>query len=243
MLATGMVEWAEPNYIYTHQAISNDPDVTNGNLWSMYSSIATGGGQANQYGIGATVAWNSGKTDCSSVYIGVIDSGIQITHPDLAANIGKNPGEIPGNSKDDNNNGLIDDVNGWDFVNDDASVYDDGGNAHGTHIAGTIGAVGGNGVGVAGVCWNVKILSAKVFHKGVDLSDLIAKAADYFTYLKKKGINIVATNNSSGGGGDSQPSKMSLTAQTGRVFVTLLGVPWYLYRYLPTCFDRFSHYS
>ncbi len=225
MLATGMVEYAEPNYIYTHQAVSNDPSVTNGHLWGMYSSFATGGGQANQYGIGATAAWNDGKNDCSGIYIGVIDTGIQITHPDLAANIGRNPGEIPGNGIDDDGNGLVDDVYGWDFFNNDASVYDAGGDDHGTHVAGTIGAVGGNGAGVAGVCWKVKMLSAKFLGPGEGLLSNAIKAVDYFTNLKNKGLNIVVTNNSWGGVGYSQALKDAIDrANTaGILFVVAAG--------------------
>jgi hypothetical protein len=202
MIATGTVEYAEPNYVLRHDAISNDPSV--GSLWGMFGPTATGGGAANQYGIGATTAWQNDKTDCSAVYVGIIDEGYMFTHPDLAANVGTNPGEIPNNGIDDDGNGYIDDVYGWDFVNNDKSVYDGGSlDYHGTHVGGTIGAVGGNGIGVAGVCWNVKLLSGKFLGaNGGSTSGAIA-AVDYFTNLKKKGLNIVATNNSWGGGGYS----------------------------------------
>ncbi len=84
------------------------------------------------------------------------------THPDLAANVGTNPGEIAGNGVDDDGNGLVDDVYGWDFDGNNNTVFDGAGDDHGTHVAGTIGAVGGNGAGVAGVCWNVKLHERQV---------------------------------------------------------------------------------
>jgi subtilisin family serine protease len=205
MLASGTVEYAEPNYIYKHDATSNDPYSTSGSLWGMFSPTPTGGGGANQYGIGATTAWAKDKTDCSNVYVGIIDEGYMFTHADLAANAGKNPGEIAGDGIDNDGNGYIDDVYGWDFYNNDKSVYDDTGDDHGTHVAGTIGAVGGNGIGVAGVCWSVKLLSGKFLGPNGGSSANAIKALDYFTTLKtRQGLNIVATNNSWGGGGYSQ---------------------------------------
>ena len=134
MIASGMVEYAEPNYIYTHNAVSNDPYVTNGDLWGMTGA----------FGIGAATAWENNKTDCSSVYVGIIDEGVDFDHVDLAANAGTSPRETE-NDADDDGNGYIDDVYGWDFFNNDNTVYDGGTeDKHGTHVAGTIGGVGGN---------------------------------------------------------------------------------------------------
>jgi subtilisin family serine protease len=195
------VEFAEPNWIYTHQATSNDPSYTNGSLWGMYHASTI---PANAYGSGAAAAWAKDKTDCSSVYVGVIDEGYMYTHPDLAANAGTNPREIAGNRIDDDGNGFVDDVYGWDFAGNNNTVFDGAADDHGTHVAGTIGAAGGNGVGVAGVCWKVKLLNAKFLGAtGGTLANAV-KAVDYFTNLKlRQGINIVATNNSWGGGGYS----------------------------------------
>jgi hypothetical protein len=112
------VEYVEPNYIYTHQATSNDTYYTNGSLWGMYG---LGTSPANQFGSGAAAAWAAGKTGSSTVYIGIIDEGYMYTHEDLAANAGTNPGEIAGNGKDDDGNGLVDDVYGWDFDGNNSS--------------------------------------------------------------------------------------------------------------------------
>ena len=195
------VEFAEPNYIYKHQATSNDPYYTNGSLWGMYGDATT---PANQFGSQAGEAWAAGKTNCSSVYVGIIDEGYMYTHEDLAANAGTNPGEIAGNGADDDGNGYADDVYGWDFDGNNSSVFDGVEDDHGTHVAGTIGGVGGNAIGVAGVCWSVKLLNAKFLGGAGGTTANAIKAVDYFTDLKTRhGLNLVATSNSWGGGGFS----------------------------------------
>jgi subtilisin family serine protease len=195
------VEFAEPNYIYTHSATSNDAYYTNGSLWGMYGSATS---PANQFGSQAGTAWTADHTGNASVYIGIIDEGVMVNHEDLG-NF-KNPGEIGGiPGSDDDGNGFIDDLYGWDFVNNDNSVFDGVDDDHGTHVAGTIGAKGGNGKGVAGVNWNVTLISAKFLGTSGGTTANAIKAIDYFTNLKtENGVNIVATNNSWGGGGYSQ---------------------------------------
>ena len=89
----------------------------------------------------------------------MLDTGVDYTHPDLAANIWTNPGEIPGNGIDDDNNGYVDDVHGYDFVNGDPDPMDD--RYHGTHVAGTIGGIANNSQGVAGVNWQCRIVALK----------------------------------------------------------------------------------
>ena len=169
----------------------------------MYGSS---GNPANAFGSQAAVAWARNVTcGASVVYVGIIDEGVMLTHPDLAANIGSNPGEIPGNGIDDDGNGLVDDVNGWDFDGNDNNVFDGVGDDHGTHVAGTIGAVGGNSAGVAGMCWSVKMLNAKFLGSQGGTTANAIKSVDYFTDLKSRhALNLVATNNSWGGGGFSQ---------------------------------------
>lgn len=194
--------FAEPNFIYTHSATSNDPLYTDGSLWGAYGDNSS---PSNQYGSQAAEAWAAGNTGSNTVWIGIIDEGYMYDHEDLAANAGTNPGEIPGNGVDDDGNGYVDDVYGWDFAGDDNSVFDGVNDDHGTHVAGTIGAVGGNGIGLAGVSWNVKLLGGKFLGRRGGTTANAVKAVDYFTDLKQRhGINIVATNNSWGGGGFSQ---------------------------------------
>lgn len=195
------VEYAEPNWIYEH-ASSNDTYYTNGSLWGMYSATTS---PTNQFGSGAAAAWARG-TSCNGVSVGIIDEGYYYEHADLAANVGTNPGETPNNGVDDDGNGLVDDVYGWDFDGNNSSVFDGTGDDHGTHVAGTIGGVGNNGTGVAGVCQSgIKLLNAKFLGRRGGTTANAIKAVDYFTDLKQRhGLNIVATNNSWGGGGFSQ---------------------------------------
>jgi subtilisin family serine protease len=190
----GEVEYAEPNYIYTHDATSNDPYFTNNSLWGMNGT----------YGCNANQAWAAGHTGSSSVFVGIIDEGAMYNHEDLVGNFG-NPKEIAGNGKDDDGNGYIDDVYGYDFANNDNTTFDGSIDDHGTHVSGTIGGIGGNGKGVAGVNWSVKMISAKFLGRNGGTTANSIKAVDYITDLKTRdGLNIVATNNSWGGGGFSQ---------------------------------------
>lgn len=191
------IRYAEPNLIRQHQAASNDPNYVSGKLWGMYGDATT---PANPYGSQAAAAWAAGNVGAAAIYVAVLDQGIDINHPDLAPNLGRNPGEIPGNRVDDDGNGYVDDVYGWDFVGNDNSVFDNAKkDSHGTHVAGTIGAVGGNGLGVAGMCWNIRLLSGKFLGPaGGSIADEV-EAIEYFIDLKRRhGLNIVALNASYG---------------------------------------------
>jgi subtilisin family serine protease len=198
------VDFAERNWTYYHQATSNDPKYTDGSLWGMYGDATS---PANQYGSQAGEAWATGHTGSRSVYVGVIDEGIQFEHPDLKANVWTNLFDVA-DGVDNDGNGYVDDVHGWDFDGRDNSIYDGGtrGNLdnHGTHVAGTIGAES-NGSGVVGMNWNVTLISAKFLGRRGGTTANAIKAVDYITDLKTRhGLNIVATNNSWGGGGFSQ---------------------------------------
>lgn len=195
------VLFAEPNWIYSHDATSNDTYYTNGSLWGMYGD---GTSPTNQYGSQAGEAWAAGNTGSNTVYVGIIDEGVQWAHQDLSANIWTNPYD-PVDGIDNDGNGYKDDIRGWDFDGNNSSTYDGTQDDHGTHVAGTIGGIGGNGKGVAGVVWNVKIITAKFLGRRGGTTANAVKAVDYLTDLKTRhGLNIVASNNSWGGGGYSQ---------------------------------------
>ena len=221
------VRYAEPDYLLTKQVTSDDPYYTGGSLWGMYGD---GTSPTNPFGSAAGEAWAAGYTGSRSVAIGVIDEGIQFAHPDLAANIWTNPLEIAGNGVDDDANGFIDDIHGWDFINNNATVYDgnstEGSDTHGTHVSGTIGGLGGNGSGVAGVNWAVTIVSAKFLGpSGGSTSDAV-RALDYLRALKvSQGLRIVATSNSWGGGGFSTAlnDAINRAGDQGMLFVAAAG--------------------
>ncbi|MCD4726690.1 MAG: S8 family serine peptidase, partial [Pirellulales bacterium] len=142
-------------------------------------------------------------TGSSSVVVAVIDTGVDYTHVDLAANIWTNPGEIAGNGIDDDGNGFVDDVYGYDFVNNDGDPMDD--NSHGTHVSGTIAAAANNGVGVAGVNWSSSIIALKFLDGDGSgyLSDSV-RAINYATIMRPQyDVNVCVTSNSWGGGGYS----------------------------------------
>lgn len=198
------IVYAEPNYIYQHAAVSNDPYFTNGSLWGMYGDLSS---PANQYGSQAAEAWAKGHTGSASVVVGLIDEGSMYNHEDLAANFWTNPYD-PVDGVDNDGNGFIDDIHGWDFYSGDNSTFDGTTDDHGTHTAGTLGAKGGNAKGVAGVSWNLTIINAKFLGPFGGSTEDAIESVDYFTDLKARhGLKIVATSNSWGGGGFSQGLK------------------------------------
>jgi serine protease len=203
--ADSRVQYAEPDYVYTTQGVPNDQYFAE--QWGLDNT----GQEINDYpsagpgiDIDAPEAWEMG-TGNTQVVVAMTDEGIDVNHPDLAPNMWTNPGEIPGNDADDDQNGFIDDVYGWDFFNDDATVFDgarDTSNQtdfHGTHTSGTVGAVGNNGQGVAGVCWNVRLMSTKFLEGGGATSNAIS-CIDYILAMKQRGVNVRAINASWGGG-------------------------------------------
>lgn len=256
------------------EIFSNDPKYTDGGLWGMYGDATP---IANAYGSQAGEAWAAGYTGSGKGIVGVIDTGIDYTHPDLYLNIWLNQGEISNvlrptladidldglitfrdlnnvanatrvtdinsngyidagdllndvrweNSIDENGNGYVDDLVGWDFSNNDNDPFDD--NSHGTHVSGTIGAIGGNGSGVVGVNWAVQMVGLKFLSAtGSGATSGAILALDYFTHAATQasaGENFVATNNSWGGGGASQGLTDAITraARQDILFIAAAG--------------------
>ena len=189
------VEYAQPNYVLHALEIPNDTRF--GDLWGMNNegdfTDASGNVAVADADIDAVEAWDV-FTGSSDVLVAVIDSGVDYTHPDLVDNIWTNPGEIAGNGIDDDGNGYIDDMHGYDFANSDADPMDD--NDHGTHCSGTIGGVANNAEGVAGVAWDVSIMGLKFLdYEG---SGSTADAISCIEYAIDMGVDVMS--NSWGGG-------------------------------------------
>jgi subtilisin family serine protease len=213
------VVYAEPDaprhaFMFTNDTFRNL-------LWGMRNT----GQSANEVSgtpdadIDADEAWDLTTGD-ASVSVGILDSGVELTHPDLAPNIRVNPGEsgpLATNGLDDDANGLADDSHGWDWVNDDNDPADEYG--HGTHVAGTVGARGNDGVGVMGVAWDVGLTPLRVLDENGDgnVSDLIAA----YGYTRDQGLKIV--NASLGGGSYSSAERDAIAAASGTLFVMAAG--------------------
>lgn len=177
--------------------VPNDPEMAL-RQWALENN-GTRTGSIVDADIDATDAWNITTGD-SSVVVAVLDTGVDTTHPDLRNNIWRNPGEIAGNGIDDDGNGYVDDINGWDFVNKNNSVFDpdDDVEDHGTHVAGIVAAEGDNGIGVAGVTWNSKVMVLKVLSDEGGNTAMALAAVDYATAM---GVRIM--NGSFGGANES----------------------------------------
>ena len=211
------VEYAEPNYIlHTFQTFPNDPSF--GLLWGLNN--------AQNADIDAPEAWDI-TTGSPNIVIAVIDTGVNYNHTDLAANMWTNPGEIPGNGIDDDGNGYIDDWRGWDFLghrdpvlspdyytpdNDPMDQSD-----HGTHVAGTIAAVGNNANGIAGVMWTARIMPLRFLN---GLGGTTSAAIEAVNYATMMGAHII--NASWGGYGYSQ-FLYDAIANSGVLFVAAAG--------------------
>jgi subtilisin family serine protease len=194
------VAWAQLDHPVTmREVIPDDPDFAR--QWSLRS-------QSNNSDIRATYAWTLGKggktIEGEDVVVAVVDQGVDWTHPSLAANMWVNTAEIDGNKIDDDGNGYVDDIYGWDAVRGQGQIFP---GDHGTHVAGIIGARGNDGLQVVGVNWESKIMSVRVLGYGdKDLTSTVLEGYNYVLKQKKMwlesegkaGANVVATNSSFG---------------------------------------------
>ena len=208
-----LVAYAEPNYRVFPVRTPDDPNFSA--LWGLHNTGQFGGIPGAD--IDAQRAWDLTTGD-RRVRVAVIDTGVEAAHPDLAAQIWTNPGEIPGNGLDDDANGYVDDAHGWDFCDDDNDPADDHG--HGTHVSGTIGAIGNNGRGVVGVAWSVSIVPIKFLCNGWGTNVDAIASIEYATAL---GVDVM--NNSWGGGEFSQAMLDAINAAAQReiLFVAAAG--------------------
>lgn len=204
------VLYAEPNYSVSTTASPNDPMFDE--MWSL--GLTSGDGVNS--GIGTPRVWNL-TTGSSGVTVGVVDTGVDATHPDLANNMYTNPGEVPGNGVDDDGNGLVDDVRGWDWVEDDNNAADL--NGHGTHVAGTIGAKGNNANGVVGVAWEVRLVPLRVLDAAG--SGWTSDVAAAFAYAGRNGVDVV--NASLAGNSPSVALLDAIKASPNTLFVVAAG--------------------
>ncbi|MBT9169303.1 MAG: Thermophilic serine proteinase [Syntrophomonadaceae bacterium] len=205
------VEYAEPNYIF--HALLTPNDTSFGQLWGLHNigQVVNGSAGILDADMDVPEAWDI-TTGSSSVVIAVVDTGVDYNHPDLSANIWTNTGETNCSDGIDNDrNGYIDDCRGWDFVDNDNDPMDY--NKHGTHVAGTIAAVGNNDLGIAGVNWTAKIMPLRFLDTLG--SGTTVNAISAILYANAKGAHII--NNSWGGGGFSQSLKAVIDASSAIV--------------------------
>ncbi|MEJ5363471.1 MAG: S8 family serine peptidase [Desulfosoma sp.] len=190
---SGLVEYAEPDYVVKVGLVPNDPSFSS--QWGLQDTDDTD--------VDAPEAWDIRKGG-NGVLVVVQDTGIDYTHEDLKPAMWVNPGETPGNGLDDDGNGWVDDVYGADFVNNDGDPMDDYG--HGTHVAGIIGARGNNSKGISGTVWYAKIMALKFIASsgyGYD-SDLIRSIDYLLAIMEANALDKAIVNASYGGGGYNQ---------------------------------------
>lgn len=207
--------FAEPDYIVHATASPNDPRYIDGSLWGLHNTGQNGGLEGAD--INAAEGWAI-RNAASTVIVGVVDTGIRLTHEDLSANLWINPNETA-DGTDSDGNGFIDDLHGINAIALTGDPSDDQG--HGTHVAGTIGAVGNNGVGVTGVAWNVQLMGLKFLSAGG--GGATSDAIICIDYGVEQGAHIL--NNSWGGGFFSQALLDSVKAarDAGVLFVVASG--------------------
>jgi subtilisin family serine protease len=230
------IEYAEYNYLQYIDLTPNDSLFSD--LWGLHNTGQLGG--TFDADIDAPEGWDLSTGD-PEIVVGVIDTGIDYNHEDLAANIWINPSEVPNNGIDDDGNGYVDDVHGINAITGSGDPMDD--HYHGTHCAGTIGAVGNNSIGVAGVAWAAKIIGIKFLNSsGSGTTADAITGINYAVALNNRGVNIRVLSNSWGGGSFSQALKDAISAanDVGILFVAAAGNDSFnndVYPHYPSSYD------
>jgi len=223
---SGEIEYAEPNYILHTQVLSNDPYLQQ--QWGLHNTARSGG--VVDADIDAPAAWNirtdgSVGADFSETIVAVIDSGVDYRHPDLVSNMWVNADEIAGDGIDNDYNGYVDDIYGWNAVRNNGDPMDD--HSHGTHCAGIIGASGNNGKGAVGVNWKAKIMALKFLSaSGSGAASDAIECINYLLNFKKANPTArIIINNSWGGGVYSTPlyNAINATQKENMLFMVAAG--------------------
>lgn len=222
LLASGQVEYAEPDYPVHLLKNSNDPRYTDGTQWHLRNTYTT------TVDIDAPSAWDL-RTNVNGIVVAVIDTGIRATHQDLVGSLWWNPGEMGGDAQgrskmtngiDDDGDGYIDDIHGMNAFTNSGNPVDDHG--HGTHVAGVIGAMGNNGLGGSGVAWHVRIMALKGLDQ--DGNGTVSSVVECINYAAQHGAKII---NASWGGSlyNSQTLRDAINAlrSQGIIFVAACG--------------------
>ncbi len=220
------VETVEPNYLRRALGGQTVNDPLFPQMWGLQNTGQAVQGMTGIEGddIRFSAAWGLARASTNPPVVAVVDSGVYYTHPDLASNLWVNPGEIAGNGVDDDGNGYVDDVHGYNFYANNGDPSDSG--LHGTHVSGTVAACGNNGVGVVGVNWRARIMALCVSGDGSSFSDAaIVEAIQYAAMMKSRGVNVVAINASYGGSSASTAESAAIQSagDVGIIFCAAAG--------------------
>ena len=219
LLAEGNIDFIEPNYIVHTQTTPNDARFAD--QWGLHNTGQNGG--TSDVDINAPEAWDR-SVGSDDVVVGIVDTGVNFNHPDLSPNMWRNPGEIASNGVDDDNNGVVDDIFGYNAIAQSGSPMDDHG--HGSHVAGIIAARGNNSIGVSGVLQRAKIMALKFLGPAGDgTTEDAVRAIEYAIRMKQRGVNLRVLNNSWGGSGISRALEDAVNAanEAGLLFVAAAG--------------------
>jgi len=214
LLADPRIEAVEFNHNISIEAKTNDTEFSE--LWGLHNTGQTGG--TRNADINAPQAWNT-QMGSEDVVVAVVDTGVDYEHPDLEDNMWTNSGETAGNSKDDDGNGFVDDVYGYDWFDSDSDPMDD--HSHGTHVAGIIGAVGDNDLGVAGVSPEVSIMALRFM--GADGSGTTAEVAQAIVYAVDNGADIINASFASTNSSTLMEEAIEYAEEEGVLFVAAAG--------------------